>query len=222
MLYLIKHQQPKEVQEKTDPKNHTNYTFLSSLEKTTRLGNLHEQVCILHQTINRLRDQVKKLIDENAIVVEDDLDEALAEIVTEKSPFVASSYEEGSFAYIFWDAQQKATAIRNSKSIRWHPLMIRWCLYLRHLSSSAYEAIRESGVIKLPSQRTLRDYTYYTKATVGFSVDLDEQISKAAKIDSCLEQEKYVIISMDKMHIKEGLAYNKHTGIYCMHCLCVP
>ena len=198
-----------------------NYRFLSSQEKTTRLRNLHDQARILHQTINCLREQVKKLIDENAIVVGDDLHEALAGIIKEKFPFVASSYEEGSFARIFWDAQQKATAIRNSKSMRWHPLMIRWCLYLWHLSSGAYEAIRESGVIKLPSQGTLRDYTYYTKATVGFSADVDEQISKAAKIDSCLEQEKYAIILMDEIHIKEGLVYDKHTGIYYMHCLCV-
>ena len=76
MLYRIKHQQPKEVQEKTDPKSHTNYRFLSLQEKTTRLRNLHDQVRILHQTIYHLRDQVEKLIDENAIVVEDDLDEA--------------------------------------------------------------------------------------------------------------------------------------------------
>ena len=82
--------------------------------------------------------------------------------------------------------------------------MIRWCLYLRHLSGNAYETIRESDVIKLPSQRTLRDYIYTKlKATVGFSADVDEQISKAAKIDSCLEREKYVIILMDRTSLKE-------------------
>ena len=167
----------------------------------------------MQQAIDHLRDQVKKLIDKNAKEVEDDLDEALVEIVREKSPFIASRYEEGSFARVFWDAQQKAASVKNTKSMRWHPLMIRWCLYLRHLSSSAYETIRESNVIKLPSQRTLRDYTYYTKATMGFSADVDEQILKAAKLDSCPERVKYIIILMDEMHIKEGLVYDKHTGI---------
>ena len=65
--------------------------------------------------------------------------------------------------------------------------MIRWCLYLRHLSGSAYELIRESGKIKLPSQRTLRDYTYITKAKAGFSSDVDEQLMKASKLDLCAE-----------------------------------
>ena len=93
--------------------------------------------------------------------------------------------------------------------MRWHPLIIRWCLYLRHLSGRSYELLQESGVIKLPSQRTLRDYTYYTKATCEFSEDVDQQLMMAAKIHSCPEREKYVIILMDKMHIKEGLVYDE-------------
>ena len=56
----------------------TNYRFLSSQEKTARLKNLHNQARIMQQTINWLRDQIKKLIDENGTEVEDDLDEALA------------------------------------------------------------------------------------------------------------------------------------------------
>ena len=97
--------------------------------------------------------------------------------------------------------------------MRWDPLMIRWSLYLRHLSSGAYETLRESGVIKLPSQRTLRDYTYHTAATTGFSPDVDKHLMDTARIDSCPERVKYVIIIMDEMHVKEDLVYDKHTGI---------
>ena len=56
--------------------------------------------------------------------------------------------------------------------------------------------IQESGVIKLPSQRTLRDYTYITKAKAGFSSDVDEQLMKAAKLDLCAEQDKCVFVLM--------------------------
>ena len=73
--------------------------------------------------------------------------------------------------------------------------------------------LRESGAIRLPSQRTLRDYTYYTKATTGFSDEVDRQLMEAAKIHSCPEREKYVLTSMDEMHIREDLVYDKHTGI---------
>ena len=92
--------------------------------------------------------------------------------------------------------------------------MYRWCLYLRHLSSSAYEVLRNTGVLKLPSQRTLRDYTYHTESAPGFSADFDKQLMDTADILNCTEREKYVIIIFDEMHVRENLVYNKHTGTF--------
>lgn len=91
----------------------------------------------------------------------------------------------------------------------------RWCIYLRHLSSSAYELLCTSGVLKLPSQRTLRDYTYYTQSCNGFSVSVDRQIMDMANINSCPERDKYVIIILDEMHIREDIVYDKQSGVCC-------
>ena len=105
--------------------------------------------------------------------------------------------------------------------------MIRWCLYLRHhsgnnLSTSVNAvightkqakhmrpSIRDSSCITLPSQRTLRDYTYYVKACTGFSNEVDKQLADAVKLE---EREKCVVLIMDEMHLKENLVYDKHTG----------
>ena len=90
----------------------------------------------------------------------------------------------------------------------------RWCLYLRHLSSSAYEVLRNSGVLVLPSQQ---DYTYYTESALGFSLDVDTEIMDTASIQSCPERERHVVIILD---VRENIVYNKHTGIpnkYNMH-----
>ena len=97
----------------------------------------------------------------------------------------------------------------------------RWCTYIRHLSSSAYELLCTSGVLRLPSQRTLRDYTYYTQSCSGFSVSVDQQLMDLAKIDSCPERDKYVVIIMDEMHVRENIVYDKHTGIYLCVCACL-
>jgi hypothetical protein len=86
-------------------------------------------------------------------------------------------------------------------------------VYLRHLSSSAYEMVRTTGLLHLPSQRTLRDYTYYTEACHGFSASVDQQLRKVARIESCRLMEQYVVLIMDEMHIREDLVYDKHTGI---------
>ena len=70
-----------------------------------------------------------------------------------------------------------------------------------HLSSSAYEMVRTTGLLSLPSQRSLRDYTYYTHSCVGFSATVDLQIRKVANLNSCEELKKYVVLIMDEMHI---------------------
>ena len=90
--------------------------------------------------------------------------------------------------------------------------MIRFCLYLRHQSGKAYETLRDSGCIRLPSQRTLRYYSHAVKAEPGFSKEVDLELTVAAKVMMCKEWEKLVVILLDEMYIKEDLAYNKHSG----------
>ena len=86
--------------------------------------------------------------------------------------------------------------------------MIKWCLYLKHLSSIAYETLRESGCIVLPSQRTLRDYTHCVSSTRGFSEGVDIQLAQAAQLDRLDNWEINVALVMDEMYIKEDLVYN--------------
>ena len=152
-------------------------------------------------------------MEDRGLAVNEDLHHDLKAIVAESSERVKNSHLENTFQRIFWENQERASAVKDARSMRWDPMMIRWCLYLKHLSSSGYELIRQSEVIKLPSQRTLRDYTHHTSASSGFSDEVDKQLMQAANIHSCPEREKYVIIIMDEMHIKEDIVYNKHTGI---------
>ena len=95
--------------------------------------------------------------------------------------------------------------------MRWHPLMIRWCLYLQHLSNKAYDTLRASGCVHLPSQRTLRDYSHCYESGTGFSDTVDEQILRAAKLSTSPDFHRLVLLLIDEMHIKESLVYNKHT-----------
>ena len=94
--------------------------------------------------------------------------------------------------------------------MRWHPLFIKWCIYLRHLSGSAYDFLRETGCVALPSKRTLRDYTYYISAGIGFSDDVDKQLMSVADLRE--ERNRNVLVVLDEVHIKEGLVYDKHQG----------
>jgi len=123
---------------------------------------------------------------------------------------VHSAYPEGSFQRLFWDQQIQASSHSNPKSMKWHPIFIKWSLYLKYLSGKSYELLRKSKCIKLPSKSTLRDYTHHIPSKTGFSTENDQQFVDAAFLSEKLN--KYVLLVMDEMHIKHDLVYDKHSG----------
>ena len=72
------------------------------------------------------------------------------------------------FMNLFWQQQQKLFS-SSAKGVRFHPMIIRFYLSLAAKSSSSYEELRNSGILKLPSQRSLRDYRNFVKPKSGFN-----------------------------------------------------
>ena len=134
----------------------------------------------------------------------------LYQIMTEQSATM-DKLPEDSFKRIYWNQQMEA-AKKHRNGMRWHPLMIRWCLYLRHLSSKAYDSLRETGCIHLPSQRTLCDYSHCIESGTGFSTEVDQHLLNAAKLESSPDWHRLLVLLMDEMYVKESLVYDKHTG----------
>ena len=108
--------------------------------------------------------------------------------------------------------QLEALRVRDKRQIRWHPMMIRWCLSLKLISSASYRALRSSNLLVLPSERTLRDYTHFVKAKPGFQPEIDEQLCRNAKLDSIPDFQKYVCLVFDEIKVKEDLVYDKHSA----------
>jgi len=71
------------------------------------------------------------------------LDEALhgdvSQMMKEYTKDIYSTYEEGTFQCLVWEQQNLANSLGSSKSMRWHPLIIKWCLYLS--GNKAYELL---------------------------------------------------------------------------------
>ena len=86
------------------------------------------------------------------------------------------------FMKLFWDEQQKY--LRTSKTgRRYHPMIIKYCLNLAAKSTAAYSELRydsatASGVLVLPSLRTLRDYRNYIKPARGFNPDVIKDLKQ--------------------------------------------
>lgn len=197
---------------RTEPHSHTPYRDLSVTEMKTRMSNLHNELRRIEKQRERLKEKLSKSVDENGVTVSNQLNTDLRTIVESEGSKATERQDCSYFQKIFWQQQAHASSMQNPRGMRWHPLMIKWCIYLRAHSQGAYETLRQSKCIQLPSQRTLRDYTHHLKPGPGFSSGVDSQLQSAVNIEKCEERDKYVLLLLDEMHVKQDLVYNKNTG----------
>lgn len=83
--------------------------------------------------------------------------------MAEASVKAQEQFEEGSFECIPWEEQ----TLKEKRQMKWHPLIIRFALVLRYVSTSGYRVAANSGFLSLPSERTLRDYTHWCSVKDG-------------------------------------------------------
>ena len=164
----------------TDPSNHTNYSYLNTPEKNDRLTRMHNEKRQLSVLVRQLEERLSIAISQYGITPSDELHRDIKVMAGACTTQIYSTYLERSFPRLFWNQQVKTSEYKNSKSMKWHPLFIKWCLYLRHLSGKCYEQLQKSGCVKLPSQSTLRDYTHHIPAKIVFSSEIDQHLVDVA------------------------------------------
>ena len=108
-----------------------------------------------------------------------------------------------SFKRLFWEQQLQASQLSDLRHMRWHPVMIRWCLNLKLLSSASYHMLQTRRFMQFPSERTFHDYTHYVKASSGFQCDIDEDLKRGANLKDLPEWKRYMVILIDEMKVKE-------------------
>ena len=189
-----------------------NERFMDTPEKIAKIASLRKRATSAEQALAKLRDKVRNLTQKQGEVLDHDLNSDLLHIMDENSDRVKDAYPEGSFAKLFWDEQLKAAKAGDPRQVRWHPVIIKWCLNMKLMSSSTYHALRSSGFVKLPSERTLRDYTHYFTNKPGFQDEVNQQLVDEVEKMAIPENRKYVVLLFDEMKVKEGLVYNKTSG----------
>ena len=153
----------------------------------------------MQKRIIRLKDKLQVAANQKGVLLDEADYNDFKELLISESGKISKQYVKDSFEYLFWEQQMKAAQCKDARQMRWHPVIIKWCLYLRNKSSGMYEALRESGCISLPSQRTLRDYTHCFDVNIGFSDDVDHMLMKVVTLSSCEEYQKYVGILIDEI-----------------------
>ncbi|XP_066925034.1 uncharacterized protein [Clytia hemisphaerica] len=116
--------------------------------------------------------------------------------------------ERTPFMNLFWQQQKKLFSASKSGR-RFHPMLIRFCLSLVAKSPSCYKELRDSGILVLPSERTLRDYRNYITPHAGFNPEVIKELNELC--DPLFDVERYVVLLCDEMKIRADLVFNKST-----------
>ena len=72
----------------------------------------------------KLKKQLELEIQKNGL----NLDDSSHQLISEISTSAGDSFSEGSVMKLLWQEQKKTASYKSSKSMRWHPVIIRWCL----------------------------------------------------------------------------------------------
>ena len=196
----------------TSAKSKVKISSLTTPLCNKRINSLRQQVKSDSRCIKALKAKLDHISKTKGIVVDEELQTELASVLKDNTSTIRSLYPKESFHHILWEQQLEISQLANKRNIRWHPAIIRWCLYLKSISSSAYKAMQSSGFLTLPSDRTLRDYTHYTKSGIGFLPEVNNELMEQAKVNEVEDYKKCVGLLIDEVKIKDSLVFDKIHG----------
>ena len=152
----------------------------------------------LESELQKMREELKN----DTINIDHTLGNDFMDILSENNGKITP------FMNLFWQEQKKLFQ-RNPKGMRFHPMIIKFCLSLASKSKSAYEELRNSNILKLPSTRTLTDYKNLIKPKAGFRREILDNLKSITS--EYFDVERYVVLLFDEMKIRSNLVFNKHT-----------
>ncbi|XP_078493864.1 uncharacterized protein LOC144749304 [Ciona intestinalis] len=116
--------------------------------------------------------------------------------------------EVDDFYQTFWKEQIKLNEV-SKQGRRFHPDIIKFCILLHSKGPKSYKQLQQSGLLKLPSERTLQRYRNSNRPDEGISVEMFRKLHVDGTLDSPQNQ---VTVIIDEMKVKEELVYHGYTG----------
>ena len=177
---------------------------------------LKSKVTILHQDVRTLRKSLSKMKNFVTVVVEhkgehvpEELHDICSKICSDEQDII-KEFKSDSPQYLLLQQQKKQLTFRNSKSMKWHPVMLRWCISIFLKSPGPYEHLRNSKFLVLPHKNTLKKYTNFTEPLCGINTDVLKHLLE--EIKEYIDLPKFVGIIFDEMKIKRALVYKRYSG----------
>jgi len=196
--------------ERTASSSHTNIRYLTSEEKNSRIRNLQYDRKAALVKVVRMTCTIKDMIKKEGITLNEEHEKDISEIVCNSEP----NFEPDTPQWLLWQQQKEQASKKDARGMRWHPLIIRWCLSIYHTSPKAYRQMTSKKLqfIKLPHINTLKKFSSFTTPAAGFNVDIIQRLIVDSKIDEIPDYKKNVSIIFDEMRIKSDLVFRQSTG----------
>lgn len=153
----------------------------------------------LQAKVSRLRKRLDKVIRKEGVFVGEEDAKDFSDIL--------QSANLTPFQKLFLEQQLKA-ASTSKTGMRYHPALIRLALHLRSMSGAAYEELGK--VIRLPSERTLYEYSHAFQQTDGCNRDIISHVS--GLLEKMKPYQRFFTLIWDEMHIKKSLVFRKSDG----------
>ncbi|XP_034236665.1 uncharacterized protein LOC117642519 isoform X2 [Thrips palmi] len=187
----------------------TRNDFLDPQQAAKKLKKQHEEIKKSKLKIDYLK-KVRLQLEQEGVNIDSDVSDSLLETLRDAELTPMQS--------LFLQQQLHYSTLSDARAMRWHPSMIRFALMLRCAAgASGYEAIRQSGVIKLPGERTLFDYTNAVPREIGvFHKKLDTIHEKNKEYTE--DHQNFHNLLMDEIYISQKLVYRKADGSLVGYC----
>ena len=124
--------EPERKRLRTSDTSTANLRYLSREELIERVKNAQNQKKEAIRHASKLHKIVQKEIEMEGVELSKEQNENLSKVLKENPP----DFEEGSPAWLLWQQQKEIAEKKDSRGMRWHSLMIRWCLakHILHFS----------------------------------------------------------------------------------------
>ena len=98
---------------------------------------------------------ISKLISKEGEQIEEEHHEGLAEIMSSAE----CTFQPDTPQWLLWQQQKEQAKKKDSRGMRWHPLIIKWCISIYHTSAAAYRQLTSKKLqfIKLPHTNTWKN-----------------------------------------------------------------
>ena len=165
----------------------------------------------MQKQINNLKKNIQEQFNSEALQVREIENTAFRQIFEEEGASVAQDFPENSPQKLLWEEQKKRLAT-NPHGMRWHPAILRLCIAICAKSPAAYELLRTSGFLTLPTQRNLRHYTHFMESSPGFQKEFLDRVCCDISITKLKDYQKNVVVVFDEMKVSQGLVYSHSSG----------